>query len=126
MEAERLPASKRSPLRMQAYAAIQDKGVRYLWGQFAMRASPYTPPNMYILHENDVSSPLVFLWLVYIKHTISINIDTKKFSIFPSLVSIFGIVGRILAGNAKKKSQTNSVCKSKLQIFFDINVFKYS
>ncbi len=46
MGTERLLASKHSSLLWRRPAeAITDKGLQCLWGQFGMRASPYTPPS---------------------------------------------------------------------------------
>ncbi len=50
--------------------------------------SPLTIHSMKIMF----ASLLAFLRCVYIKNTISINIDTEKFSIFPSLTVCFFLV----------------------------------
>ncbi len=46
-----------------------------------------TPLSIYFM-KTMFTSLLAFLRHVYVKNTISLNIDTKKFSIFPSLASI--------------------------------------
>ncbi len=48
------PLSRRMP-----YVAIPGKGVRCLWGQFGMRASPYAPPNIDVQHAcmNNQTGP---------------------------------------------------------------------
>ncbi len=51
--AEKLPASKRSPLYRCKSGDIPGKGVRSLWGQFSMRASLYAPPTLNTLDSNQ-------------------------------------------------------------------------
>ncbi len=65
--AERLPASKRSPLsRCRPVMAIPGKGVQCQCCQFGMRASPYTPPNIEStsLTSAPVCMPLPWLFFV--------------------------------------------------------------